>query len=61
MTDRSNYYKIGVQPARIEELRGFIEHTAKDFGQKCIYCERAGEAEFVGDPAHRPSGLVDTC
>jgi len=40
--------------ARIEELRAFVQQTAKEFGQKCIYFEQAGEAEFVWDPAHRP-------
>ena len=52
--DRSNWYKIGVAPGRIEELRRYVEGTAQEFGQKCIYFERAGEAEFVWDPAHRP-------
>jgi len=54
VADHSNFYKIGVQPARVDELRSFVELTAKDFGQKCIYFERAGEADFVWDPAHRP-------
>jgi hypothetical protein len=56
VADRSNWYKIGVPPARIEALRAYIEQTAADFGQKCIYLERAGEAEFVWDPARRPVG-----
>jgi len=52
--DRSNWYKIGVPPTRIAELRAYVEITAREFGQKCIYLERTGEAEFVWDPAHRP-------
>jgi hypothetical protein len=52
--DHSNWYKTGVPPARVEELRAYVEETARQFGQKCIYVERSGEAEFVWDPANRP-------
>jgi hypothetical protein len=52
--DHSNWYKIGVGVSRVEELRKYVEGTARQFGQKCIYFERAGEADFVWDPAHRP-------
>ena len=55
--DHSNWYKIGVQPGRVEELRGYAEQTAKEFGQKCIYLERAGEADFVWDPDQRPPSV----
>jgi hypothetical protein len=54
--DHSNWYKIGVPPARVEELRAFVEETGRQFGQKCIYFERSGEADFVWDPAYRPPG-----
>ncbi len=52
--DNSNWYKIGVPPDRIEELHEHVKATAIQFGQKCIYFERAGEAEFVWDPEHQP-------
>jgi hypothetical protein len=54
--DHSNWYKIGVEPARVGELREHVQATARSFGQKCIYFERAGEADFVWDPAHQPPG-----
>jgi hypothetical protein len=52
--DHSTWYKIGVPPARVEELRAYVEETAREFGRKCIYFERSGEAEFFWDPAYRP-------
>jgi hypothetical protein len=52
--DHSNWYKIGVAPSRVGELRAFIQETARTFGQKCIYFERAGDAEFVWHPELRP-------
>ncbi len=45
--DRNNWYKIGVEPRRVEELKSHIQQTASVFGQKCLYFERAGEAEFL--------------
>jgi len=53
--DHNNWYKVGVKPDRVDELREFVRATARDFGQKCLYFERAGEAELVWDPEHRPS------
>jgi len=53
--DQNNWYKVGVEPARVDELRAYVRETARAFGQKCLYFERAGEAEFVWDPAHDPS------
>jgi hypothetical protein len=53
--DHSNWYKIAVEPSRIEELRSFVRDTARDFGQKCIYFERSGEAEFLWDPSLQSS------
>lgn len=47
--DHSNWYKVGVTPSRVEELREYARATARSFGQKCLYLERAGEAEFVWD------------
>ena len=58
--DLNNCYKVGVVPGRIEELRAHIRQTARDFRQKCIYLERAGEADFIWDPDAGPS-VVDTC
>jgi hypothetical protein len=52
--DRSNWYKVGVADARVDELRAYVRGTARQFGQKCLYFERAGEAEFVWDPVHDP-------
>ena len=51
--DLSRAYKIGISPDRVPELRTHLERTAREFGQKCLYLERAGEAEFVWDPARR--------
>ncbi|MBN2494922.1 MAG: hypothetical protein JXR96_10060 [Deltaproteobacteria bacterium] len=45
--DHNNWYKIGVEPGRIGELRAYIQKAASTFGQKCIYFERAGEADFL--------------
>ncbi len=45
--DHNNWYKIGVEPRRVDELRTYIQQTANTFGQKCLYFERAGEAEFL--------------
>ena len=53
--DHSNWYKVGVEGSRVDELRAYVRDTARWFGQKCLYLERAGEAEFVWDPAHDPA------
>ena len=53
--DHNNSYKVAVEPSRIDELREYVRATARTFGQKCLYFERTGEAEFVWDPAHDPS------
>jgi hypothetical protein len=53
--DHNNWYKVGVEPGRVDELREHVRETATAFGQKCLYFERAGEAEFVWDPAHDPT------
>ena len=55
VVDHCNWYKIGIPEGRIDELRAFTEETARLFGQKCIYFERAGEADFVWDSAHKPA------
>jgi hypothetical protein len=52
--DHSNWYKVGVTPLRVDELREYVRETARSFGQKCPYFERAGVAEFVWDPVHQP-------
>ena len=46
---------LEMSPGRVDELRQHVQETARSFGQKCIYFERAGEADFVWDPAHEPS------
>ena len=51
--DLSRAYKIGIPPLRVADLRAHLEGAAREFGQKCVYLERAGEAEFVWDPARR--------
>ncbi len=53
--DHNNWYKVGVEPSRVDELREFVKDTARDFGQKCLYFERAGEADFVWDPVYDPA------
>lgn len=45
--DHHNWYKIAVKSDRGAELRRYVAETAKRFGQKCIYFERCGEANFV--------------
>ena len=50
--DFNNWYKVGVAPARSGELREHVRLTADLFGQRCIYLERAGEAEFVWHREH---------
>jgi len=52
--DHSNWYKVGVAPEHVDVLREYARETARRFGQKCLYFERAGEAEFVWDPAFDP-------
>ncbi len=56
--DFNNWYKVGVEQGRVDELREYVRETAHAFGQKCLYFERAGEAEFVWDPAHQPRPAV---
>ncbi len=56
--DHNNWYKVGVAPGRVDELRQFVKDTAHDFGQKCLYFERAGEADFVWDPPYDPATLT---
>ena len=53
--DHSNWYKVGVEPIRVVELRSHVREASTVFGQKCLYFERAGEAEFVWDPAFDPN------
>lgn len=53
VVDHSNSYTLAVAPDQAAELRSFVEETARRFGQKCIYLERTGTAEFIWDPARR--------
>jgi hypothetical protein len=52
--DHSNWYKVGVTPDRVAELQDHVRRTAVEFGQKCLYFERSGEADFIWDPAYQP-------
>lgn len=45
--DHNNWYKVGVRREEVNGLREHVKTTASEFGQKCIYFERAGEAEFI--------------
>lgn len=47
LRDYNNWYKIGVKPERITELKEYVKETSALFGQKCLYFERAGEADFI--------------
>jgi hypothetical protein len=53
--DRSNCYKLGVTAQHVDALREYARDTARRFGQKCLYLERAGVAEFVWDPRFEPN------
>ena len=55
LEDYSNWYKFGVLPDKVEELRRHIEGAAQEFGQKSMYFERAGEVDFVVNPTLPPS------
>lgn len=48
----SNWYRVGVAPDRVVELREHVRSAAVAFGQKCIYFERTGEAELVWAAGH---------
>lgn len=52
--DHSNWYKIGVKPDQVDRLRRHVEEAAVEFGQQCLYLERAGEADFIWNPGRRP-------
>lgn len=45
--DYSNWYKFGIAPEKVDVLRNHIKQTAREFGQICIYFEKAGEADFI--------------
>jgi len=52
--DCSNWYKFAVPPDKVDDLRKHVERATLEFGQKSIYFERAGEADFVENPTRRP-------
>ncbi|MCC6740681.1 MAG: hypothetical protein IT452_16680 [Planctomycetia bacterium] len=54
--DVCNWYKFAVPTDRVDALRKHVEAATQEFGQKCIYLERAGEADFIVNPALRPAG-----
>ena len=54
--DFSNWYKFAVPPNKVDALRKHVELATQEFGQKCIYFERAGEADFVENPTLRSAG-----
>ncbi len=45
--DHSHWYRVAVEPHRVEALRGHVRETARRFGQRCLYLQRSGEAELV--------------
>lgn len=47
----ANYYPGRGSAGCIDALILHIQKTAKTFGQRCLYFERAGEAEFVYPPS----------
>ena len=40
--DHNNWYKVGVEVHRVDELREYVRATGRAFGQKYLYFERAG-------------------
>ncbi len=52
--DHSHWYKIGVKPAKVGKFREHVIDATSEFGQKCIYLERAGEADFIWAPGTGP-------
>ena len=45
--DHSHLYRIAVPEADVEPLRDHVKATALQFGQRCLYLQRSGEAELV--------------
>ena len=54
--DFCDWYKFAVPPDRVEDLGKHVELATQEFGQKCIYLERAGEADFIANPNYRSAG-----
>lgn len=48
--DHSHWYKVAVPADKQDALILHVQKTAKTFGQRCLYFERAGEAEFIFPP-----------
>jgi hypothetical protein len=46
--DLSNWYKVGVGPERVDALCEYVRETARAFGQKCLYLERAARRSLSG-------------
>ena len=45
--DYNHWYKVAIRPEDIEKLKKYLAKTALIFGQKYIYLERAGIAEYI--------------
>lgn len=54
--DYCNWYKFAVPPDKVGDLRKHVEEATREFGQKCIYFERAGEVDFIANPDLRSAG-----
>lgn len=45
--DHSHWYRVAVKEGDVQSLRAHAQETARRFGQRCLYFQRSGEAEFV--------------
>lgn len=45
--DHSHWYRVAVKQSDIESLRTHVQKAAKRFGQRSLYFQRSGEAEFL--------------
>lgn len=45
--DESRAYLIGVEPARLDDLRAFVRAACVTFDQRCIFFQIVGTAEFL--------------
>lgn len=47
VADESRCYRVGIEPARMDELRAFVRETCVRFRQRCIFLQMLGPAELV--------------
>lgn len=45
--DHSHWYRVAVKEQDIQSLRAHVQEAARRFGQRCLYFQKSGEAEFV--------------